>query len=167
MVTQRRKEIGIRMALGAEKNSILRLIMRDVSILLAVGVASASGFLYGPRTSCGKCVRLKSARSKDNYFLCSRAWRCRAAGRIFSGTAGGAFGSKCNPSGRVENREYSGRGPADSFPAHNIRMSSRVSESLGTSSLPPKLRLASTRIVIRRHRSSVRTRAQSASKSPD
>src|ERR1700735_2964803 len=35
MVTQRRKEIGIRMALGAGKSSILGLIMRDVSILLA------------------------------------------------------------------------------------------------------------------------------------
>jgi putative ABC transport system permease protein len=43
MVTQRRKEIGIRMALGAEKNSILRLIMRDVSILLAAGVVVGVG----------------------------------------------------------------------------------------------------------------------------
>jgi len=43
MVTQRRKEIGIRMALGASGSSILRLIMRDVSILLAVGVAVGIG----------------------------------------------------------------------------------------------------------------------------
>jgi putative ABC transport system permease protein len=43
MVTQRRKEIGIRMALGASGNSILSLIMRDVSILLAVGVAVGVG----------------------------------------------------------------------------------------------------------------------------
>ena len=43
MVTQRRKEIGIRMALGASGNSILGLIMRDVSILLIVGVAAGVG----------------------------------------------------------------------------------------------------------------------------
>ena len=43
MVTQRRKEIGIRMALGAGKNSILRLIMRDVSILLLAGVIVGVG----------------------------------------------------------------------------------------------------------------------------
>jgi putative ABC transport system permease protein len=43
MVTQRRKEIGIRMALGAGKSSILGLIMRDVSMLLAVGVVVGVG----------------------------------------------------------------------------------------------------------------------------
>ncbi len=43
MVTQRRKEIGIRMALGASGNSILGLIMRDVSTLLAAGVAAGVG----------------------------------------------------------------------------------------------------------------------------
>jgi ABC-type antimicrobial peptide transport system permease subunit len=42
-VTQRRKEIGIRMALGAGKSSVLRLIMRDVSILLAVGITCGIG----------------------------------------------------------------------------------------------------------------------------
>jgi putative ABC transport system permease protein len=40
MVAQRRKELGIRMALGAGKSSILNLIMRDVSILLLAGLAA-------------------------------------------------------------------------------------------------------------------------------
>jgi putative ABC transport system permease protein len=43
MVTQRRKEIGIRMALGAGKSSILFLIMRDVSIVLAAGIVAGVG----------------------------------------------------------------------------------------------------------------------------
>jgi ABC-type antimicrobial peptide transport system permease subunit len=37
---QRRKEIGIRMALGAQRGAILRLVMRDVAMLLLVGVAA-------------------------------------------------------------------------------------------------------------------------------
>jgi predicted permease len=43
MVTQRRKEIGIRMALGAGRSSILGLIMRDVSILLVSGTVVGVG----------------------------------------------------------------------------------------------------------------------------
>jgi putative ABC transport system permease protein len=38
IVTQRQKEIGIRMALGAEASSILRLVFKDVAILLLAGI---------------------------------------------------------------------------------------------------------------------------------
>ena len=43
MVTQRRKEIGIRMALGAGRESILWLVLRDVSLLLLAGVTVGVG----------------------------------------------------------------------------------------------------------------------------
>ena len=42
-VAQRRVEIGIRMAIGAAPASIIRLILRRVSILVGVGIAAGAG----------------------------------------------------------------------------------------------------------------------------
>jgi putative ABC transport system permease protein len=40
LVTQRQTEFGIRMALGADRSSILRLVMRDVVVVLAAGLTT-------------------------------------------------------------------------------------------------------------------------------
>ncbi len=43
LVAQRQREFGIRMALGAPRDSILRLVMRDVVIVLAGGLTVGAG----------------------------------------------------------------------------------------------------------------------------
>ncbi len=43
MVAQRQTEFGIRMALGAARSSILRLVLKDVLVILAVGVSVGTG----------------------------------------------------------------------------------------------------------------------------
>jgi ABC-type antimicrobial peptide transport system permease subunit len=39
VVTRRRKELGIRLALGAQPGSVIWLVMREVLVLLAIGLA--------------------------------------------------------------------------------------------------------------------------------
>jgi putative ABC transport system permease protein len=46
LLLQRRKEIGIRMAMGAQRGAILWLVMRDVAMLLLAGTAAGVGITW-------------------------------------------------------------------------------------------------------------------------
>jgi putative ABC transport system permease protein len=47
MVVQRTKEIGIRMAIGAERGDVLRLILREASLLTITGLVIGAGLALG------------------------------------------------------------------------------------------------------------------------
>jgi putative ABC transport system permease protein len=61
IVTQRTHEIGIRMALGAQRRGILRLVVRDVVVLLASGaIVGVIGALWVTRLAQGLLFGLKA-----------------------------------------------------------------------------------------------------------
>ena len=90
-VMRRRSEIGIRMALGAEKHHVLRMVMREAALLIGTGLALGScitlaatrvvaSFLYGvrpndPLTLFLAAAVLAGAASAAAYWPARRASR--------------------------------------------------------------------------------------------
>ena len=68
-VTQRRKEFGIRIALGAQKHSILRLILRDVAILLFAGISAGLAISYWATRLLQKMLFGLNARDVETMSL--------------------------------------------------------------------------------------------------
>jgi predicted permease len=91
MVVRRRNEIGIRMALGADRGRVLALIMREAALLLALGLAigaglslistrAASALLFGlkphdPLTLALAGVTLAAVAAMASYLPAFRAAR--------------------------------------------------------------------------------------------
>jgi predicted permease len=89
MVARRRKEIGIRMALGSRRNDLIRLILREAVLLLAIGLSVgvaislwvgqlAEALLYGvkPRdivSLTGACALLGAIALLASYLPARRA----------------------------------------------------------------------------------------------
>ncbi len=50
-VARRSNEIGIRMALGAQQERVLRMVLREVSLLIVVGLAAGTAGRWQPLAS--------------------------------------------------------------------------------------------------------------------
>jgi putative ABC transport system permease protein len=72
-VAQRRKEFGIRIALGAQKTSIVTLIMRDVAILLVVGICGGIAISYWATKLMEKMLFGLNARDAQTMIASSAA----------------------------------------------------------------------------------------------
>lgn len=94
MVVRRTREIGIRMALGAGRREVLRLVMKEVVVLGAVGigiailVSLAMGRLIESQTPGSKRARSVGDQRGDG-----RSGTGGTSGRVASGTSGNARGS--------------------------------------------------------------------------
>src|SRR5208283_3254921 len=91
MVARRRGEIGIRMALGADRNQVVRMILSEASFLILIGCGlglllsvfaarSASAILYGlrpydPVTLAAALVLLVAVSLVASYIPATRASR--------------------------------------------------------------------------------------------
>jgi ABC-type antimicrobial peptide transport system permease subunit len=76
-VTQRRREIGIRLALGSDRRGIFRLVLREAAIVMGVGLA----FGLGGTVALGRAIesQLYGIRPLDPAVL---ALGCAALGVV-------------------------------------------------------------------------------------
>jgi ABC-type antimicrobial peptide transport system permease subunit len=90
-VTHRRQEIGVRMALGASRRDVLRLVLRNGSVLVLIGIAFGvarslaaarllTSFVFGigvmdPLAFCAAVVVIAAVALAASYIPASRASR--------------------------------------------------------------------------------------------
>jgi putative ABC transport system permease protein len=79
MVAQRRNEIGVRMAMGAQRADVLRMVMRDAAAMIGIGlVVGAVLAVISAKWAASMLFGLKP-RDPITYVVCAVALACVAA----------------------------------------------------------------------------------------
>jgi ABC-type antimicrobial peptide transport system permease subunit len=68
-VASRRREIGIRLALGADRQGVVRLVIRNALVLAGVGVAGGWAMAYLARTVVGRLLYGVAATDTATYLI--------------------------------------------------------------------------------------------------
>ena len=84
-VTQRTQEIGIRMALGAQRGDVLRMVVRQALVLVAVGIAiGGAGALLLTRLMAGLLFQVGASDPTHVRRRQRHPGGCRAGGELSS-----------------------------------------------------------------------------------
>ena len=87
-VARRTREIGIRMALGAFHGDVIWLVMREVLVLVCVGMAAGlAGSLHSREAGADPTLRCYGPRSVDCRPGGGRSGCGGLRGRLYSGVA--------------------------------------------------------------------------------
>ena len=75
-VAQRGHEIGIRMALGAQRSDVLGLVMKEGAVLVTAGTLIGMALTWAGIASDVRCLLLRSQRAKPSTRHCWWVRRC-------------------------------------------------------------------------------------------
>ena len=85
MVAQQRNEIGLRMALGADRGSVIGLVMREAGFLLMIGLIAERPWRFERRVPPPLCYSASDPTTRDACLRVRGAGLRRHGGRLCAG----------------------------------------------------------------------------------
>ena len=86
MAAQRRNEIGVRMALGAVRGSVIGFVMREAGFLLMIGLIAETALALDGARRLHSAIRPQTVRPCDARHRVRSTGRRRRGGKLCAGT---------------------------------------------------------------------------------
>jgi hypothetical protein len=104
-VARQTKEIGVRMALGAQRGQILTMVLREASLLVVAGlVIGIAASIAGAQLLRGPRVRRCAGRSNGARIHVRRPASHRSVCRLVASKARGLYRTNAGPANRITAR---------------------------------------------------------------